>query len=364
MIKVGVYISEKKVVEGASFGVAKHTIGMINALNQEDNFEIILFGSYVIKKNPSFLFKNFKFYSLPYKTRVLELMWKIFHRPSVDKFLPNIDALYIPGEELVPSSKYKIFHTIHDIYHLKESKWQIRVNLLKFSYKTYLRKVYKILTVSNYSKKKILEMFNEPDSKLLVLGNGLGFDKKDTSKIKKNDKYHTYITIGGPIKGKKGGTEILKLCAYLESIDYDLNIYIIGGIDKNYVNIFNNYNFKKTKVFKNGGLNDEEIIDLLFNSLCYLQLSNAEGFGMTVIEAMYLGTPTIINRIPSLIEISNGSSLICDNKKIPEIINHINKIKNDISFRSNLIKAGIRQAKHYQWKNYSKMLKYEIMKSL
>ena len=55
MIKVGVYISEKSVIDGASSGVAKHTIGMINALNQEDNFEIILFGSYKIRENPSFL---------------------------------------------------------------------------------------------------------------------------------------------------------------------------------------------------------------------------------------------------------------------------------------------------------------------
>ena len=103
-------------------------------------------------------FKNFQFYNLPYKERVLELMWKIFHWPSVDKFLPNIDVLYVPGEQLVPSKKYKIFHTIHDIYHLKDSKWRLRIKLLKFSYRTYLPKVYKILTVSNYSK-KIIEMF-------------------------------------------------------------------------------------------------------------------------------------------------------------------------------------------------------------
>ena len=81
---------------------------------------------------------------------------------------------------------------------------------------------------------------------------------------------------------------------------------------------------------------------------------------MTVIEAMYLGTPTIINQIPSLIEISNGSSLVCENKNIYEIINQINKIKNDDSFRRNLIKSGIRHAKHYQWENYSKFLNLKL----
>tara|TARA_Y100000591_G_scaffold263705_1_gene236893 strand:+ start:80 stop:724 length:645 start_codon:yes stop_codon:yes gene_type:complete len=209
----------------------------------------------------------------------------------------------------------------------------------------------------------IHEKFSEPKSKFLVLGNGLGF-KKNIYNLKKNNRYGSYITIGGPINNKKGGRQILKLCSYIESIDNELDIYIIGGIDVGYLNIYEEYNLKRTKVFNHGQLSDEEVIELLYNSLCYIQLSNVEGFGMTVIEAMHLGTPTIINQIPSLIEISNGSSMVCDNKNIPGIMNRINKIKNDHRFRSELIKSGMRQAKKYQWEKYSKVLKSEIIKSL
>ncbi len=363
MIKIGVYITERNVVEGASFGIAKHTIGMINALRKEKNVEIILFGSYVIKKNPCFLFKNFQFYSLPFKTKLLELSWKILHWPIIDRYIPNIDALYVPGEQIVPSKKYKIFYTIHDTYHFEDYKWRVRMELLKLSYKIYLRRVYKILTVSNFSMDSIQQIFSEPKSKFLVLGNGLGF-KKNIYDLKKNNKSGSYITIGGPINEKKGGWQILKLCSYVESRDNELDIYIIGGIDVGFLNTYKECNLKRTKVFNRGQLSDEEVIELLYNSLCYIQLSNVEGFGMTVIEAMHLGTPTIINQIPSLIEISNGSSMVCDNKNITGIMNRISKIKNDHSLRSDLIKSGIRQAKKYQWEKYSKALKSEIIKSL
>ena len=356
MINLGVYVSEAKVIEKTT-GVGKHTIGMIRALSKIKNINLFLFGSYEVLNNPLFIFKDLKFFSLPYKTRFLEFSWKIIQGPSVDSFIPAVDAIYVPGEELVVSKKYKIFFTIHDTYHFDKNPKNLRKIILKYFYKLYLKRSHRILTVSNYSKMKILKQFSIPESKVTVLGNSIGFNDQSVKLIEKNTKdFEKYITIGGPLNEKKGGEHIIKLCSYIESKDEDIKIYIIGGIDKIFLDIFKQAELKRTKIFGHVELSELEIIELLHNSICYLQLSNAEGFGITVLEAMHLGVPVIINEIPSLIEISNGCAICCRNENIDSIAEEINKLKNDKNYRDKFVNLGLYNASKYNWDKFSDIL--------
>ena len=59
-------------------------------------------------------------------------------------------------------------------------------------------------------------------------------------------------------------------------------------------------NLLNTKIFKKAELEDHELISLISESICFVQLSIYEGFGITILESLALGTPTIINDTPSL----------------------------------------------------------------
>tara|TARA_X000001036_G_C20638332_1_gene790093 strand:- start:471 stop:1571 length:1101 start_codon:yes stop_codon:yes gene_type:complete len=363
MINLGVYVSASKVVEKTT-GVGKHTIGMIKSLCKNKEVNLILFGSYEVLNNSFFLFKSLEFYSLPYKTRFLELSWKVINWPKIDNYIPNVDAIYVPGEEFVSSEKYNIFFTIHDTYNFLQNPKNLRKVMLKYSYRLYLKKVCKILTVSPFSKKKISELFLQSKNKITVLGNSIGFDDGNVKSIKKNKKdFEKYITIGGPLNEKKGGEHIINLCSYIESKDKDINIYIIGGIDKIFFDVLKKAELKRTKIFGHAELSEVKIIELLYNSICYLQLSNFEGFGITVIEAMHLGTPVIINEIPSLIEITNGSAICCNNKNVALIAEEVNKLKNDKEYRDKIINLGFNNASKYTWDRFSKILTSLIKKT-
>ena len=99
------------------------------------------------------MIQDLEFYSIPFKTRALEISWKLFRYPYVDQYIPEVDAIYVPGEELVRSKKYKIYFTIHDVYQFTEKTFSIRKYLLKKSYGRYLKDAFKVITVSNFSKK-------------------------------------------------------------------------------------------------------------------------------------------------------------------------------------------------------------------
>ena len=362
MVKIGIYVSTIKVVEKTT-GVGIHTSRMIKALLKQKNVSLVLFGSYEVKSNPDYIFNDIQFYSIPYKTRLLELSWKIFKAPNIDSFIPVVDAIYIPGEEQVISKKYKIFYTIHDIYHLKEKKYNIRTMLLRLAYRSYISQhVNKILTVSEFSKVEISKQLKIKLEDIFVLGNALGFNKNKYKKSRLNTNDKKYIVIGGPIHIKKGGDEIIELCCELKKVRSDLDIYITGGLDKKYEKMYEDANLSNTKILNI--ITPAELAKMVENALCYIQLSNYETFGIMVIEAMYLGTPVIINDAPGLLEISNGNSIICNNKDIRLIISKIKKLENNLDYRNNIISNAIEHALSFNWEVLSKKLIVLIKKSI
>ena len=238
--------------------------------------------------------------------------------------------------------------------------------LLKKAYKWYLReKVEKVLTVSEFSKNEISKILKVNLDDITVLGNSLGFDKNsykeiETDSLTSDNK--NYIVIGGPIHVKKGGESIIKLCNALEKKRSDVNIYITGGLDQKYQRTFREAKLTNTKIFSVLASND--IIKLVKNALCYIQLSNFESFGIMVIEAMYLGTPVIINNAPGLLEISKGNSIICNNNDTDDIILKIESLENDENYRNEMIKNGIAHASKFNWSSLAKLLVTEINKTI
>ena len=122
-----------------------------------------------------------------------------------------MDAIYIPGEELVCSKKYKIYFTIHDVYQFIEKPINIRKYLLKKSYGRYLKDAFKVITVSDFSKNEIIDHFKLKSKDILVTGNGLGLDIENFKKINSEIRTKNQIVIGGPIHNKKGGEVHFKI---------------------------------------------------------------------------------------------------------------------------------------------------------
>ena len=71
---------------------------------------------------------------------------------------------------------------------------------------------------------------------------------------------------------------------------------------------------------------------------------------------MHLGTPVIINEIPSLIEITNGSAICCNNKNIAFIAEEVNKLKNDKEYRDKIVNLGFNNASKFSWDRFSEIL--------
>ncbi|MFN8595327.1 MAG: glycosyltransferase family 1 protein [Anaerolineae bacterium] len=88
----------------------------------------------------------------------------------------------------------------------------------------------------------------------------------------------------------------------------------------------------------------------LYNAATVFALpSHYEGFGLTVLEAMACGVPTIISDRGSLPEIAGGASLIVDPDDYTELANSLQRALYDEPLRAELRSKGFRRVTDFSW---------------
>jgi glycosyltransferase involved in cell wall biosynthesis len=75
-----------------------------------------------------------------------------------------------------------------------------------------------------------------------------------------------------------------------------------------------------------------------------------EGFGLTVLEAMACGTPTITSNVSSIPEVAGDAAVLVDPTDVAAITEAVLRINRDRAFRQDLIDRGLARVKEFSWK--------------
>lgn len=92
-------------------------------------------------------------------------------------------------------------------------------------------------------------------------------------------------------------------------------------------------------------------LPLVYNlAFSFIYLSDYEGFGLPVLEAMACGTPVITSVLGSLPEVAGQAALnVRDNTDVREIEQAIRRMLTNENLRRELIGRGLRQAEKFSW---------------
>jgi len=88
-----------------------------------------------------------------------------------------------------------------------------------------------------------------------------------------------------------------------------------------------------------------------------------EGFGLTPLEAMSCGCPTIVSKVASLPEVCRDSSFYIDPYDIKDIAFGIEKMIQNQNLRNDLKNKGLSRSSHFTWQK-SVQRHVEIMEKL
>ena len=270
----------------------------------------------------------------------------------------------------------------------------------------------KIITISETSKKDIIESYKVDPGKIVVTH--LGVDKKFNTSIKyqvssiKNFKKKygiegDYILYTGMWKKHKNLTRLFKAFEIFHkkvettlidpadkalkrkigqrSTVNDLQLVLVGKIDKgepevlreieriNKVEISRINPTDKTRqnpnpnklrsydlkpIVTTGFIDEEELPIAYAGAVAYVIPSLSEGFGLPPLEAMACGTPVLSARTSAMPEILGNAPLYFDPYNISDIANKIEKLIDDNKLQSELSKRGLEQVKKYSWEKTAK----------
>jgi glycosyltransferase involved in cell wall biosynthesis len=91
----------------------------------------------------------------------------------------------------------------------------------------------------------------------------------------------------------------------------------------------------------------EELTDLHARAIALVHPSRDEGFGLTVLEAMSIGTPVIATRNGAIEELAGDAALIVDEADLGDAMR---RLEQDEQLRTCLASAGRARAEAFSWK--------------
>jgi glycosyltransferase involved in cell wall biosynthesis len=203
----------------------------------------------------------------------------------------------------------------------------------------------RIVTVSQFTKERIVELLGADPDQIFVVGNGIGkayFEPNLKAVLPVSE---PYVLVVGGLTQRKNGSAVFAVAQALEQMDSQIKIVVAGRCPTVYANEASHHpNIRLL------GYVDEDILPaMMARSVALLFLSRYEGFGMPAVEAMAAGTPVIVSPYASLPEIVGSAGLVVDPDDEHTIASQIVTLARTPHSRDQFVSLGKAWAQQYTW---------------
>jgi len=254
----------------------------------------------------------------------------------------NIAPLYI-------FKKKKLVITIHDMAFMTYP--QSFSPLFRYYYRFVMPSVIKradaIITISNSSKREILNYFPKVEEKLEVIPLGV----ESVFSVDVNIEKKRQILYVGSLNERKNFRAVLEAFSLLE---IDCQLIMVGSMSKNFTldskssQVLNAAKKNNRIIFKEH-IERTELIALYNTATLLIFPSFYEGFGLPPLEAMACGTPVITSNISSMPEVCGDAALYVDPYSIKDIALKIELLFYDELLQQEMIAKGHLHVKQFSW---------------
>lgn len=288
-------------------------------------------------------------------------------RLSLEMLFHPPDILFVPAHVIPLIHPKKVITTCHDVGFLRLPKSYSRLELKyhKFALNFAIKHASKIITVSEFTKKELIELTGIDPARLVVVHNG--YDKarykviEDKSAVERIlNKYNLkkpYILYIGRLELKKNTPGLvqafgmLKKNLNLKSEILDLKLLLVGqpgfGFEKVIHEII--INNLHDEVIMPGWIDEEDLPFLINGADLFIFPSFYEGFGIPILEAMACGTPVVAADIEPLREVAEEAAYFVDPWKPENIAAGIARVLSDKFLREELKVRGLAQTQKFSW---------------
>jgi len=353
-MKIGINLLPYKEITGWVIYI-RNLLKNLVQLNRQNEF--FLFGPEDLSTNFEFNKRNINLVVVRrLKRNYVKALYQQFNiYPLLKKY--KIDVLFSPSPAAPFFYKNKVL-VIHDCAYDRFREFENILSKIYFRAMFYGAKWFskKIITVSNFSKKELIELYKIKPEKIKVIYEGVP-EMEEVSeeeiqntlnKFKINKPYFLYIGNWRPRKNLPGLIKAFKLFIN-KGFDY---LLVIGGRkDKRFLDLEKEIkkNQLEGKVILTDTLTRKEITCLYKRAKVLTFPSYYEGFGLPVLEAQSLGIPVLTSNTSSLPEVAGEGALFVDPYDVNDIFQGMEKVVFDEKLRQELITKGYENIKRFSW---------------
>jgi glycosyltransferase involved in cell wall biosynthesis len=215
------------------------------------------------------------------------------------------------------------------------------------------RRVRRIITVSQFSKSRIVEYCRVPESKVEVIYSGVGpqFRPQPPDVIHEaREALHLpprYALCVCSLEPRKNLRRLLQSWSAMKERPEDLHLVLAGAKG----NIYGDVGLSEPppNVHLVGYVTDGHLPALYAGAEFFAFPSLYEGFGLPVLEAMACGTPVLCSNTTSLPEAAGNAALLVDPHQLDSISAGMQRLASDEALRNQLRELGLAHARTFNW---------------
>lgn len=243
----------------------------------------------------------------------------------VHSHLPRAD--FYVGILKIISKKFKHFTTVHAQYGDRAGEPKFKYFIFNLFWRFILNNSDGVIAISNKIHNWLLSERGIDKNKITTIHYGVQIKERNNK-----TEFNNVIGTAARFLPWKGWTKVIETAAKLRDLNLDFKLLLAGSDDENYKqeleNLVNTNDLNDYVIFEN----HYENIEIFFEKIdLFLFLTESEGFGLVVLEAIENNIPVVCSNIEPLSEfVENSYKTLVNRENTEEIANFVYKIMNDI----------------------------------
>ena len=264
---------------------------------------------------------------LPARSQELRMAW------TLPRTLRRLGAALVHTQYALPfRSPCPVVVTIHDLSF--EHGLMGRRDRLVFErvVPRAAREAARVLTVSERTKRDLVEHYGIPPERIVVTPNGV--DPAFHPATQAAPAARPYALAVGAIQERKN-----QPAALAAAREAGLELVVVGPVKDERVAA----ELREGGARLEGYVEVERLAELYRGAACLVQSSRYEGFGLPVVEAMASGTPVVTVPDPALVEVAGDAAVVVPEGELAA------GIRRALEERDILAAAGLERARAFTW---------------
>jgi len=305
------------------------------------------------------------------------LLWYLWFEWRIPAFLKKSKAdLFLSTDGFLSlrtdTPEVAVIHDINFEHRPDDLPWMVR-KYYRYFFPRFARKAARIVTVSEYSRRDIINYYDVAEETVDLAYNGVNerYHPIPQQKIEEVRAEYTggapYFIFVGSLHPRKNITNLLKAFQLFRDEyrgDYKLVVvgekfFLTGAMEEQLEKMKN-----KSDVIFTGRLSPDQLNNVLGAAFAMTFVPYFEGFGIPVVEAMRCGIPVIASKVTSLPEIAGDAAIFVSPESPGSIRDGMTRIIKQKGLRQELIDKGRERSEQFNWDHTAERLWQSIQQVL